>query len=140
MIIKTKAILTINDDKTYEFIADMEDGKLNIYPNKDTQNQCVNKILNKLISKVLYYNNKVLLTIIESGSKKYMHIPYYISKIKEIGFDNLKILDKEIYTRINEQKPSPQMMNCHFYRTNIHHPRYSPIINTISLWVENKNE
>ena len=55
----------------------------------------VNKILNKFISKLLCYSDKVLLTIIEGGLDDYfgtkdMKIREYLRK--KIGFDDLKII------------------------------------------------
>ncbi|VUT24854.1 MAG: hypothetical protein MOIL_00707 [Candidatus Methanolliviera sp. GoM_oil] len=57
-------------------------------------NKKINKILNKSISKVLHYNDKVLLTIIEGGGStgNHFNISPYLSEIEKIGFDDLKII------------------------------------------------
>ncbi|MEA2075363.1 MAG: hypothetical protein U9O85_06475 [Euryarchaeota archaeon] len=52
-------------------------------------NQEVNGILNKFISKVLCYGNKVLLTVIEGGLTKYFDFINYLDNIERTGFSLL---------------------------------------------------
>lgn len=93
----------------------------------------VNTRLNKLISKVLCYSDKVLLTIIESNQTKYFNSINYLSKIEEIGFRGLRII-KTIST-MNEQLSVPEIMNCEFYKTK-YPDHYLPYINSKTLLLE----
>ncbi|MCP4105654.1 MAG: DUF1566 domain-containing protein [Desulfobacteraceae bacterium] len=83
--------------------------------------------LNELVTNLLHSEEKVLLTIIETGTlQKY---------IKNLEFDNLKI---ENISYINEQIDAEWLSNCKFYRTNPACPKYRPYINSKSLLLERK--
>ena len=98
-------------------------------------NHDVNKILNNFISNVLYYSDKVLLTIIEGSLKQYFDIPTYLSEIEKIGFDDLKIM--KTVSSIDCQEEFQYIAYCKFYKTK-YPDYYKPHINSKSLLLELK--
>jgi len=99
-------------------------------------NQEANKILNKFISKVLYYSDKVLLTIIEGSLTSYFDFINYLDNIERTGFDDLKII-KTVSPIKQFQIRTPEIMGCEFYKTK-YPDHYSPYINSKSLLLESK--
>ena len=103
---------------------------------KGRSNREVNAILNKFISKVLDYSDKVLLTIIEGGTTKYFDFINYLDNIERTGFDDLRIIKTLSPKRLKINVP--EIMDCKFYKTHPIYPKYIPTTNSKSLLLESK--
>lgn len=97
----------------------------------------VNDILGRFVVNVLCYSEKVILTIIESSSRKYFNIPVYLSKIENIGFNDLKII-KTIVPINNKllDEVERYIKSSEVYTTHPIDPKYKPYINSKSLLLE----
>jgi hypothetical protein len=106
---------------------------------KDRTFREVNDILGRFIVNVLRYSEKVILTIIESSSRKYFNIPGYLSEIENIDFNDLEII-KTIapinYELQTKDEVKRYIKSSEVYKTHPGNPRYSPYINSKSLLLE----
>lgn len=96
----------------------------------------LNEFLDKFISKVLQYSDKVLLSFIESGLTRYFDFINYFDSIEIIGFNNLKII-RTMSSIKQFQIRTPEIKRCKFYITK-DRDHYSPYINSKSLLLESK--
>ncbi len=104
---------------------------------KDRRFREVNDILGRFVVNLLRYGEKVILTIIESSSRKYFDIQGYLSEIENIGFNDLEII-KTIVPINNKLLDEVEMYikSSELYKTHSGNPRYSPYINSKSLLLE----
>jgi hypothetical protein len=99
----------------------------------------VNDILGRFVVNVLRYSEKVILTIIESSSRKYFNIRGYLSEIENIGFNDLEIIKTIVpinYELQTKHEVKRYIQSSEVYKTHPGYPRYSPYINSKSLLLE----